>query len=506
MFRARTAALGAAALAGTLVAGLAIGTPAATSAPPTPTTSSTTAATTATTVAPAAPTVDPDADIKDQVAALPGVSSVTEATAPTGYRFFRITFTQPVDHQHPKGATFEQRLTLLHKDTSRPMVMYTGGYYVSQNPSRSEPTAIVDGNQLSMEYRFFDPSRPANPDWPTQLTIWQAATDQHRIIQSFQRLYTANWITTGGSKGGMTATYHRHFYPKDVNGTVPYVAPNDVDNDVDAYNDFLANVGTDPQCRSDLTAVQRRILGPDRDWFLERTRQAAAASGDGWEILGSLDRGMEVAVVDLYFTFWQYSPQSQCANVPGPGATNEQVWDWTQGVVPLDGYLDNGLLPYLPYYYQAAYQMGWYQPYESPLEGVLRYPGSFGGQNFLPAELKPVQYDDKAMPNVDRWVRTAASRMLYVYGGNDPWGAERFDCGKNAVQRECSVHTVVGGTHGARISQLPADEQAAARATLLSWAGLAPADPAAQQIARTGNPKKVAALDVKPDYLTRRGL
>ena len=234
--------------------------------------------------------------------------------------------------------------------------------------------------------------------------------------------------------------------------------------------------------------------------------QAAAASGDSWEILGSLDRGMEVAVVDLYFTFWQYSPQSQCANVPGPEATNEQVWDWTQGVVPLDGYLDNGLLPYLPYYYQAAYQMGWYQPYESPLAGVLRYPGSFGGQNFLPADLKPVQYDDKAMPNVDRWVRTSASQMLYVYGGNDPWGAERFDCGKNAVKRECSVHTVVGGTHGARISQLPADEQAAAKATLLTWAGLTPADPAAQQIARTGHPKKVARLDVKPDYLTRRGL
>ncbi len=171
---------------------------------------------------------------------------MTEAAAPDGYRFFKITFTQPVDHQHPKAGTFEQRLTLLHKDVSRPMVMYTGGYYVSQNASRSEPTQIVDGNQLSMEYRFFDPSRPANPDWPTQLTIWQAATDQHRIIQSFQQLYTANWITTGGSKGGMTATYHRHFYPKDVDGTVPYVAPNDVVDSQDVYNEFLDEVGTTP--------------------------------------------------------------------------------------------------------------------------------------------------------------------------------------------------------------------------------------------------------------------
>ena len=129
---------------------------------------------------------DPTADIKDRVAALDGVSSVTEAAAPAGYRFFRITFTQPVDQQHPERGTFEQRLTLLHKDTARPMVMYTGGYYVSQNPSRSEPTQIVDGNQLSMEYRFFDPSRPANPDWQ-QAAHHLAGRDRpaphHRVLQ-----------------------------------------------------------------------------------------------------------------------------------------------------------------------------------------------------------------------------------------------------------------------------------------------------------------------------------
>ncbi|MEU5248697.1 aminopeptidase, partial [Streptomyces asoensis] len=29
------------------------------------------------------------------------------------------------------------------------------------NPGRREPTQIVDGNQVSMEYRFFTPSRPS---------------------------------------------------------------------------------------------------------------------------------------------------------------------------------------------------------------------------------------------------------------------------------------------------------------------------------------------------------
>ncbi|WP_418059077.1 S28 family serine protease [Pimelobacter simplex] len=445
------------------------------------------------------------ADIADRIAALPGVTSVTEATAPAGYRFFRLTFRQPADHRNPRAGTFEQRLTLLHKDTSRPMVMYTSGYNVSQNPSRSEPTQIVDGNQLSMEYRYFEPSIPARTDWPKQLTIWQAAADQHAIIRSFQRLYRENWITTGGSKGGMTATYHRRFFPDDVDGTVPYVAPNDVDNDKDAYNTFLANVGTDPQCRAALTAVQRRILGPDRAWFLERTRQDAEATGDGWEILGSLDRGMETAVVDLYFTFWQYSPQSACADVPGPDATNEQVWDWTQGVVPLTGYLDQGLRGTLAYYYQAAYQLGWYEAYEKPLAGVLRYPGGWGGANFVPRELRPIHFDKRAMADIDRWVRTRSTQMLYVYGGNDPWGAEQFSCGKPAKpghhgkpgkRRECSVHVVEGGTHGARIAQLPEAERAAATAQIRKWAGLDDS---------TVRPSRNAALDRRPDYLRPPG-
>lgn len=452
---------------------------------------------TATTPPGATPGATPaSADIADRIAALPGVTSVTEATAPAGYRFFRLTFRQPADHRNPRAGTFEQRLTLLHKDTNRPMVMYTSGYNVSQNPSRSEPTQIVDGNQLSMEYRYFEPSIPARTDWPKQLTIWQAAADQHAVIRSFQRLYRENWITTGGSKGGMTATYHRRFFPDDVDGTVPYVAPNDVDNERDSYNEFLANVGTDPQCRAALTAVQRRILGPDRAWFLERTRQDAEATGDGWTILGSLDRGMETAVVDLYFTFWQYSPQSACAEVPGPDATNEQVWDWTQGVVPLTGYLDQGLRGTLAYYYQAAYQLGWYEAYEKPLAGVLRYPGGWGGANFVPQELRPIRFDKRAMADIDRWVRGKSTHMLYVYGGNDPWGAEQFSCGRKSVERrECSVHVVAGGTHGARIAQLPEAERAAATAQIRAWAGLDGA---------TARPERNAALDHRPDYLRAR--
>ena len=47
--------------------------------------------------------------LEERIRNLPGVASVEEATAPEGYRFFRITFVQPVDHRQRNGPTFEQR-------------------------------------------------------------------------------------------------------------------------------------------------------------------------------------------------------------------------------------------------------------------------------------------------------------------------------------------------------------------------------------------------------------
>ena len=446
----------------------------------------------------AAPTsADPprQQDLADRIRDLPGVVSVREsAFVPEGYRFFVIRFRQPVDHHDPDGPSFVQRLTLLHRDEARPMVMYTGGYYVYGEPFLDEPTEIVDGNQLSMEYRFFRPSRPRHPDWARQLTIWQAAADEHRVIESFRQLYPARWISTGASKGGMTATYHRRFFPDDVDGTIAYVAPDDVDNDRDSYNRFLARVGSE-RCRDALTAVQRRILGPDRDWFLDRTRR----TGGPARILGGPDRAMEVAVVDLYFTFWQYSGPSRCHTVPGPAATRPEVYRWTRGVLELDSYFDADLRDYQPYYYQAATQLGWPEPRERPLHGVLRHPGAFGGPEFVQQGLKPLRFDEDAMRDIDRWVRTESTEMLFVYGGVDPWGAERFSCGTDRPgERECLVRTVPGGTHGAQLSSLPAAQRERATDLLLSWAGLPPGSERAPYDPRLERPDPARSRPIRP--------
>src|SRR5688572_3194139 len=214
------------------------------------------------------------ADIADELATIPGMTVVEErpAQAP-GFRFFVLSYTQPINHLDPSRGGFEQRLTLLHRSESAPTVAFTGGYNLRIAPFRSEPTALVDGNQVGIEERFFDVSRPEPADFG-DLDIYQAAADHHRVIEALRPLYPGRWLSTGGSKGGMTTVYHRRFFEGDIDGSVVYVAPNDVVDSDDAYAEFLDQVGT-AECRDSLLAVQRAAL-ERRDDIVPVMAQVAA--------------------------------------------------------------------------------------------------------------------------------------------------------------------------------------------------------------------------------------
>lgn len=219
-------------------------------------------------------------DLRARIAAVPGMRVIKENPAPAGYRSFALAYRQPVDHRHPGKGSFEQRLSLLHRSTVRPMVLYANGYDLTyQDPAfRAEPTRIVDGNQISVEQRYFGTSRRRPTDW-SKLGIRQAASDHHRLIRALKTLYRAAWISTGGSKGGMATVYHRRFYPHDVAGSVAYSAPNNTDDRDDTAEDrFLRRVGS-PACRSALTAVQRAMLGARRAEMAGRLTRWAAGHG-----------------------------------------------------------------------------------------------------------------------------------------------------------------------------------------------------------------------------------
>jgi hypothetical protein len=413
-----------------------------------------------------------DPDIKDRLLAIPGVSLIEEKPVSTpGYRFFLLNITQPVDHRRPNGATFQQRISVLHKDVARPMVFFTSGYGLNPNPSRSEPTRIVDGNQVSMEYRFFTPSRPEPADW-SDLTIWQAASDQHRIFQALKPIYAKNWLATGGSKGGMTATYYQRFYPKDMNGTVPYVAPNDVVNIEDsAYDRFFATVGP-ADCRARAKALQREAL-VRRPAMFPKFQAYLAENQLTVDLIGTQDKAFEGTVLDFDFTYWQYYGVNYCDQLPVAATiTDQELFDLIDGYIPWNSYTDQGIEPYIPYFYQAGTQLGWPNIKFPWIERKLqRYP--YQPPRAVVPDSIPMRFDPTAMWRIDTWVRNHARNTLYVYGENDPWGSERFRVDRGA--KDSYVLTVPNGTHQANVAGLAPADRDLATAKILEWAGVASA-------------------------------
>ncbi|HWM12565.1 MAG TPA: S28 family serine protease [Solirubrobacteraceae bacterium] len=416
----------------------------------------------------AGPAQAQEQDILERLRAVPGVTSVREDAAPTGYRFFNLTFHQPADHRRPSSGSFEQRITILHKSTDRPMVLYTGGYNVRTTASRSEPTQLVDGNQLSVEQRFFTPSRPQGADW-SDLNIWQAATDHHRLIEALKPIYGGNWISTGGSKGGMASVYHRRFYPHDVDGTVAYVAPSDPVNFEDsAYTRFFDTVG-DEACRDALVALQREALGRRRAELLARWKAAAAAADLTFShTVGTADRSLELSVLDTPWAFWQYLSEADCPSVPAASASTDEIYGFIDSVVSFAFYTDQGLEPYIPYYFQAGTQLGWPEPSFRHLRGLTRYPGLYEPRAVVPREL-PMRFEPLRMLDVNLWVRLQGSELLFVYGENDPWGAEPFRI--STWTRDSYWYEVENGNHGSNISRLAPSDKLAATETVQRWAG-----------------------------------
>lgn len=405
-------------------------------------------------------------DIRDRLLAVPGMRLIEERPV-DGYRFLILSYRQPVDHRRPSAGTFQQRLTVLHRGEDRPTVFHTSGYGLNTNPARSEPTRIIDGNQVSLEHRFFTPSRPSPADW-SKLDIWQAASDQHRVFRALHRIYGEAWISTGGSKGGMTATYYRRFYPHDMDGTVAYVAPNDVNDKEDsAYDEFFATVSTQ-ECRDRLNSVQRELF-LRRDEIVARYEQWAQREDRTFEVIGSADKAFETLGLDLVWAWWQYGSESNCGKVPATDASTEELYDFADEVADFSFYTDQGLEYYAPYYYQAGTQLG-SPAFATPhLDGLLHHPDGYAPRSYVPRDI-PMRFDPRAMRDIDTWVRTDAERMLFVYGENDPWGAEPFRLGRGST--DCHVLTAPGANHGANIAALAEDDRMTATAALLEWAGL----------------------------------
>lgn len=404
-------------------------------------------------------------------ACLGGIAGLTVTEQPgkvEGYRFFQMSFAQPVDHGDPEGASFEQRVTLMHRDQAAPLVLTTEGYFLNLNlQGLSEPANLLHGNQLRVEHRMFAGSVYVDADWST-LTIEQAATDHHRVMEALRPCYDGPRIATGASKSGMAATYFRRFFPDDVDVTVPYVAPLSLGTVDLRYVDFVNAVG-EPSCRAALADAQRELL-LRRDAMLLRIEDQAQQNGYTYDLLGE-QFVLEVMALEMPFTFWQYFDASLCPTIPSPAATDGELWDFYEEIMPASSAEDQRLLGFEPYYWQAAVQLGGPAVDETGLADLLMFPGKDVPASFVFTPTAEPAFDAAVMPDIAAWVAAEGDRMLFVYGENDPWSAGAYD-----PKGAADVHVLVApaGNHGSKIADLAQADRDFALAKLEAWTGIKP--------------------------------
>lgn len=425
----------------------------------------------------------PDGSIVNQLKDLPGVTYLGKnAYPPAGYQVYELEIRQPVNHNQPYGATFEQHLELYQRNVAAPMVMFLSGYFNytfagPQNTYLSDPAAIVGGNQISVETRFYGDSVPHPTLWK-YLTVWQEAADEHHVVQVFKQLYRAPWLLSGVSKGGEAAIFHDYYYPRDFAGTFAWSAPIITDSYSHSYDHFLAGVGT-AACRAALLQTQVRALGNRATFEAKLAAEAKAAGGTFNDWVGGLDEDFEVTVLDTPFTFWQYG--GDCSTIPGAKATLQQLYTWYDNIDTWLASDDQESAPFFAYNYQAAAQLGYPVVDErAQLGSLLHYPLSAQApQQDLPPDIPVPSFDHGLMQAVRQWVRTRGSHLLFLYGQDDPFSAQRFVLGPGTT--DSAIFTIPGGNHVSTYTDLPPAQQKVFVEILRTWAGLpASAGPAGQ--------------------------
>ena len=371
---------------------------------------------------------------------------------------YEVWFRMPVDHNHPEGPVFPLKAYYSHKDFHKPMVVVTDGYAMYTSAS-NELTRILDANQITIEYRFFDHSRPKDSIPWIYLTISQAAADEHQVIEAFKPFYPGKWASTGISKSGQATICHRRFYPMDVDVSVPYVAPLNFSSEDPRVYRFLSSVGTE-ECRNRIYEYQVELFKRKKEifpLFEELVREK------GWTFSMGVERAYDLSVLEYGFSFWQWG--FSCDSIPRAGASARELFNQISKVEPFTFFEEKEIEKQRPFFYQAMTEMGMYgyevKPFSRHLNDTVNITFGFT----MPEGYQPL-FHPGVMQDIDHWVKEAGNNMLYIYGQDDAWSSTAVDPGShtNAVKM-----INPNGCHRTRIKDFPPVMQDSIYKVLGKW-------------------------------------
>jgi len=374
---------------------------------------------------------------------------------------YKLMIKQPIDHNNPAHGYFYQKAYLSHKGLDKPTVMITQGYNVGRN-SVGELADLLQANQINIEHRYYGESIPDSIEYK-YLTLEQATADLHQINTIFREIYKEKWIATGISKGGQTSIYYRYFYPEDVDVSVPYVAPLNIEREETRIYDFLDTIGTE-ECRSKIHDVQVRIL-ENREATLNNLKWYSKGAKLKYSYL-DFDEAIEYAVLEYPFSFWQWG--GKCDAIPTDTASLDETLTHFIDVSGISFFADESMEAYKSHYYQAGTQMGYYsyntEGYEKLLKALPLSPNP--SAVFMPEKMN-VEFNNVLPKKVDRWIKEKGDQFIYINGGNDTWSATAVQPNK---KRDALWFFLAGKDHGqARIKNMTDIERGQLISKLEAW-------------------------------------
>lgn len=401
-------------------------------------------------------------ELHKQLLELPGIevkvlepdSHFTEA--------FEIFLVQPVNHLNPNnGPKFTQRIYLRHTDFGQPMIMNNEGYATSSK-RRTELAKIIKCNEMFVEHRYFGESKPDSSLGWEYLTTAQAAADHKRIVDLFKTIYTGKWVSTGISKGGQTSIFFKYYYPEAVDAWVPYVAPLNLAQEDERILEFFDNVGT-KECRNKIIDFQRAVLKNRDDIIplLEKRRNKK-----NYHFVLGMEKTLEYAVFEYAFSFWQWG-RSSCEEIPEPDSSPDSLFKHLTKVSSFSYFDSAASSYYLPFYYQAYTEIGYYgYDTEAFSDLLVEVKEPIASSIFFAPKDTELKFNDRLMIDVHTFIKNHGDNMLFIYGENDAWSATSAEVSPktNAVKM-----VKKDGNHRTRIYSFEGEELEKIYSTLENW-------------------------------------
>ncbi len=374
--------------------------------------------------------------------------------ADTTRQYYLMKFTQLLDTDNPEAGSFEQRVMLGHRGFDRPVVIVTEGYgadYAFSSPRYMEElTKIMDANIIFVEHRYFLESTPEPCNWD-YLTIENSMEDYHRIITSFKPFYGKKWASTGISKGGSTSIFLRAYYPEDLDVSVPYVGPLSCAVEDGRHESFLEQVST--KANRDAIRNFQKELFERKERLLPLFDDYCNSKGIVFRVPSSTI--YDLLVLEYQFSMWQWGTPTN--TIPALDSDDKTIVNYFIKMCGPDYFAAENSIE--SFFVQAVKDFGYYgynvEPFrkyvdEEEIEGYLK-------RVLLPEEFADVEFDDSNYRFVTDYYTENDPKMILIYGEVDPWTASGITWLRDRNKKNIKVFIQPGGSHTARILNMPKD-------------------------------------------------